>query len=492
VRSGGGLDAAAATGLLAPSSHPFLGERLVTPSAQAQFLATVTAGDLPLVGDHRIAGLPWLNFVLYLELAFAGAAAGFGAVPRGAAEVEVARGVVLPDGTERRLHLVLDPPEAGSCAFRLFSPTAESTAGPAAPAWTLHARGRVLLGGDGAADAAEAGLGAVDLDAVRRRCPEESDGAALYRAMAEAGAELGPACRWLGEIRRGPGEALARLRPPRGAEGSDGFHLPLGAFDGCFQVLAAALPAEVPRDWMLFRLDDLELDRERLPDDAAGGGRWCRAVLEPFDAASEVARGDIQLLDDAGRVLAAIRGAELRRVGAEARRLAAEAAPAQAARRRRSDLDLEALRAAAPEERLQRVETYLCEELARTLGLPVAAVDRETPLVAQIDSLMAVELKTRIEVDLELEVPVAAFFEGRAVGGLAALVSALLAGSGAGGEQEAAAELEELLAEIEGLSDEEAEARLAVRGGRVAKSGGEGGGAAAGRTVGSCGADADG
>jgi thioester reductase-like protein len=49
----------------------------------------------------------------------------------------------------------------------------------------------------------------------------------------------------------------------------------------------------------------------------------------------------------------------------------------------------------------------------------VSTIQADAPLSGQVDSLMGVELKTRIESDLEVAVPVAAFFDGKSAAELA-------------------------------------------------------------------------
>jgi myxalamid-type polyketide synthase MxaE and MxaD len=68
------------------------------------------------------------------------------------------------------------------------------------------------------------------------------------------------------------------------------------------------------------------------------------------------------------------------------------------------------LLAAEPAERRQLVQTYLTEIVARVLGLPTSKVDVQQPLSnLGLDSLMAVELKNRIAVDLGVNVPMVTF-----------------------------------------------------------------------------------
>jgi NAD(P)-dependent dehydrogenase (short-subunit alcohol dehydrogenase family)/acyl carrier protein len=79
-------------------------------------------------------------------------------------------------------------------------------------------------------------------------------------------------------------------------------------------------------------------------------------------------------------------------------------------------LDQEALLAVQPAERHLLLLSYLTEQVARVLGLSSVKLDVHQPLSnLGLDSLMAVELKNRIAVDLGLIVPMVKFLQGPSV-----------------------------------------------------------------------------
>jgi len=86
-----------------------------------------------------------------------------------------------------------------------------------------------------------------------------------------------------------------------------------------------------------------------------------------------------------------------------------------------------ALLAAEPAERRQLLESHLTELVARVLGLSASKVDIQQPLSnLGLDSLMAVELKNRIAVDLGVNVPMVTFLSGPSVEQAAAQLLHLL------------------------------------------------------------------
>jgi acyl carrier protein len=124
------------------------------------------------------------------------------------------------------------------------------------------------------------------------------------------------------------------------------------------------------------------------------------------------------------------------------------------------------LRAAAPEERRVALETHLREHVAHVLRVAPSRIDRATSLKnLGLNSLMSLELRNRIEVTLGLTLPATLVWNYPTVAAMAAhLVERLGLASGPDtGQAEITGEpeLEQLLAEIQGLSDDEVRRLLA-------------------------------
>ena len=84
--------------------------------------------------------------------------------------------------------------------------------------------------------------------------------------------------------------------------------------------------------------------------------------------------------------------------------------------------------AADPAERQEMLQSYLGGQLARLLGIPSRKLEAQEPLINfGFDSLMAVEMKSRIEADLGVVVSVAHLLQGSSMAQVVAMIVDLLA-----------------------------------------------------------------
>jgi aryl carrier-like protein len=131
----------------------------------------------------------------------------------------------------------------------------------------------------------------------------------------------------------------------------------------------------------------------------------------------------------------------------------------------KSGLVRESVLAAAPHERSALLETYLREQLGRVLGRSPAKLDVLQPLNRLgLDSLMAVEMKNRIEIDIGVLIPMVRLLQGPSLAQIAGQLSERLDN----GEEVArpapvaapAQSASDLLAKLDEMSDEEVVAML--------------------------------
>lgn len=126
-------------------------------------------------------------------------------------------------------------------------------------------------------------------------------------------------------------------------------------------------------------------------------------------------------------------------------------------------LSRDALLAAEPEDRQRLLESYICQQLARTLEFSSSKLDVQQPLARLgLDSLMAAELAHRIETDLGIFVPVVSLLKVPSIAQLATQMcdksmTQTPISPACSATQESA---EQLLARLDQLSGEEVDSLL--------------------------------
>lgn len=118
---------------------------------------------------------------------------------------------------------------------------------------------------------------------------------------------------------------------------------------------------------------------------------------------------------------------------------------------------------ALPEaSRLGALEDYLCAQVGSVLRLDPAKVVRDQPLtVMGFDSLLALELRQRVERDLQITVPIVNLFRGDTLGEFAAyLHGELRKNHPQAFANEPIADPEQLLAQVDLLSDDAVDSLL--------------------------------
>lgn len=92
-----------------------------------------------------------------------------------------------------------------------------------------------------------------------------------------------------------------------------------------------------------------------------------------------------------------------------------ESRPAAVTAQKKSTI-LQTLLSARQEEHRQLLESYLSERVAKVLRLPVSRIDVMQPLTALgLDSLMAIELKNQLELELAVRISIVTFLQGPSI-----------------------------------------------------------------------------
>ncbi|HEX2569028.1 MAG TPA: type I polyketide synthase [Polyangia bacterium] len=300
--------------------HPLLGAsvNLASEPGRIAWECELALETHPYLKEHLVQGAVMFPGSGYVEMALAAARQAYG--PDAFVEqADYKQALYLQKGRTYPLQLILSPLEEGRASFQIFS---------CAPAdaqrqrWTLHAAGTVGYGQPAAAAAPSGSLVPGD---IQGRCPAVMTGEEHYRIMGGWGFEYGPAFHAIEQIWHRDGEALARLSLPASLRAEAGpYQIHPVLLDSAFQVVSAALPeAERASGGGAYTPIPIGVGRTRIyaPPEPE---MWCHVVLED-DPAAGSRRIEIQLMDEAGRVLAKVDGLRFRRMGEAARATAEKA-----------------------------------------------------------------------------------------------------------------------------------------------------------------------
>lgn len=244
------------------------------------------------IREHRVDGAVVLPAAASVEGALAAAREVFGSAVT-LEDVELEQALVLQETEPAKLQVSVarNGPTGGS--FQL----SHNHVG----AWTRLVSGRVR------ADATEA-ASRVEIEELRRSCPESVSREDHYSAARSIGIDYGPVFQGIERIWRGKGEALARIRWTEQTAGAYAIHPAI--LDACFQVLGhaaasddgnggAAIPVRLKRFWL-----------GALPE----SGLYVHAVRSAADGGSGIT-GDLNLLDENGNLVGQVAGFEIRALG---------------------------------------------------------------------------------------------------------------------------------------------------------------------------------
>jgi acyl transferase domain-containing protein len=400
--------------------------RLPSPLGPIQYEAVLAAEGNPGLRENVVDGTPVVNAGFYLEAAVRSAADLFGTDRVQVGGLLLPQAMVFPDSGRQLTHLVAEPLDENSAAFHHFA-ALDETAGT----WGMFARGTVSRAAEPDARAPRE-----TLSQIEARCPGALPGSRFYSEVWQQRLYLGHTARWLEQIRVGPGEALARMRPADPGE-SEPYLIHPGVIDCALQLV---LPCVAERQStpdllvMLAELDRYTFDPAVLGSLPDGHRLLCHARLreDPASPGSDMVTADISLLTEEGSVVARLTGARLRLARRDdlirAIRTTPKpwtapsaatrpAAPAPSARPPRSAADLRGL---------------LVGEVARVLGTAPGDLAPGQPLrELGLDSMMAVELRDAVVRALGVTVPAAVFLDDPTIARLEQSLAPLLSAAAA-------------------------------------------------------------
>lgn len=389
--------------------HPLLGYEVESPLSTI-FYQNHLNGDLEsslkgsLLFDHQI--FPPSAFV---EMGIAAGRRLFKDSPYAVESVQFMDELFLKsddEGTE--LQFVVNPNDDGTEAeFQAFSLQHDVPQS----GWHLHAQGRLVRTKDTIPHTIE-----TTPDAIKKKCrPVPID--SIYNQMKACGVELNTEERIFSEVYLGDNIALARLRISESVKKNlSRFAVHPLFIDACCQTIC--LTIQDKGGIYLPQTLDRQINVQNSYADV-----WCYAQIQSVE--KDALTGKVYLLNEKGDVHALFEGVRLVRLAEEKKAqwikpkvesFSIKEPVAEAT----AGFAYEELMTARPEEQRGILENYLQRQLARVLNLTPPQIVLNRPITQfGLDSIMAIELQSRVDRDVKVKIPIAQLIMGPTISQLA-------------------------------------------------------------------------
>jgi acyl transferase domain-containing protein/ubiquinone/menaquinone biosynthesis C-methylase UbiE/acyl carrier protein len=278
--------------------HPLLGNPL--EAAHPAWSTELDTSALPYLDDHRIQDTVVFPAAGYVEMALAAARESLGRGPVVAEDIALQRALFLGGGDPPTVQLTRDP---GQTSFDVHS-----HADGGDQAWVRHVTGKLRRSDDGDVTREES------VALIRSRCGREIAKVDFYRLFASMGMQYGPCFQGVERLWVGEGESLGQIELPAALDGDvDDYEIHPTVLDAAFQVLLGAVAVRgAGTDRTAGAYLPVQIGQVRLHDRP---GRRVLGHARLVKATATEIVGDLQLLDDAGRVQAEVQGFVCRAVG---------------------------------------------------------------------------------------------------------------------------------------------------------------------------------
>ena len=290
--------------------HPLLGRHFLSahPAGTHFWETTLDKDSRPYLDDHRIQGCAVLPASAYVEMALAAAVEVFGTQSVALKDIEFLKALFLPESGSHTIQVILSQGADGRASFYIYScPGGVVHTGKS---WMLHATGKICLQQDGiiTPDA-----GQETLAEMQTRCTENISGQDYYRRLHESGIHYGPFFQSISQLWRNNGDVLGDVQVTEGPEAEfNGSQIHPAILDAGLQVIGAVVAAEAAENGRQGVYLPTRIDQFRVHS-RPGRHLWSHTRVRRREP--HATTGEVQLLDEAGRVAVEILGLRFEYLG---------------------------------------------------------------------------------------------------------------------------------------------------------------------------------
>lgn len=284
---------------LGESIHPMLQQAIKTPFwAGDLYQGRMACRHLPFLLDHKVFDRVVVAGACHLSALIAVGRERYPMLAFKIQDIEFIEALQLAEQGQRLLQLGLTPLGERQYQVKVISLFDEKPA-----EFTEHLTASMV--------AAPANFADLDVQELRRQCPESVDVQNFYQLLTLQHVQLGESFRWFEQLFKGEHQALARIRPFTALDKT--FGLPPGLIDACFQLLGAAVPEQYTETYIPVAVEQLQLAAEnrfiRL---------WCHACLTDGEVGQQGSiKGRVTVFNESGQVLAELSAATLRKANSK-------------------------------------------------------------------------------------------------------------------------------------------------------------------------------
>ncbi len=277
---------------ISEAAHPLLGQKLRSPAKSSTYENWLTAEAFSFLNDHRLFKMAVMPGTGYIEIALAAGREYFKQAPFHIEDLTIQSAMIVADGAERLMQVILTPTEAQSARVEVFTQADENDA------WVCHAVGQLVQ------SAVLRPVQGVAISEIQARCTESISSEALYQRLFASGLEFGDSLKGVTQLWRRAGESLGAIHQTAAVRAESGYGLHPAFLDAHLQVMSAALPDQT-EVYLPFNFEKIERFE-------VGDPVWCHVSISDSDA-RETLHADLALLNPAGQVALRISGITLKR-----------------------------------------------------------------------------------------------------------------------------------------------------------------------------------
>ncbi|GFZ92618.1 hypothetical protein CYANOKiyG1_03330 [Okeania sp. KiyG1] len=345
----------------------------------------------------------------YLEIAIAAARNIFTSSQILLTDVVVSGNLILLETEIKEIQTVVTQLEENTYKLKIFTTEAEEKY--TQPEWTLYAEVNIHL-----VDSITHTEETIDIEKYQRDCTKAIDIKQHYQKFQEVGINYGNSFQGIKQLWKGQGKALAEIYLPNETAQATDYHIHPALLDVAFQVINHAIPkTEIDKIYLPVSIEKFKLYSH------IETKIW--VVAETLE---DSLTGNIKLLDEGGNVLGEIYQLKLMATTASAilstlkqkkgnyfNEIDWQQKPQTTTQSKNEQL-LEHLQTVSLEQRENILIAHIQNETARVLGIINSQViDVEKPLNKMgLDSIMALELRNRVQNELDVDIPITKFMQG--------------------------------------------------------------------------------